>query len=185
MPHDSSLALTTYPVPISLDIPKVYPYEVPTTFSSISPYLAGCGSMTVLFCSKFLYGVERWSQVLFCFYLVGWLWEGGGVGIMDKCIFHTMYTLVINVLLITGPRAVAILLMRVVNKLFLVSKLISLLGCIVIHCSSGMSIVPIFPLIKTKDDLFNIFLYFFPKLFVTCLVCILNFLVLITNVGRL
>ena len=104
---------------------------------------------------------------------------------MNSYIFRAVCALLVGILLVSNPERMTGLLVQVIGGLFLLSGLVSLVSYAMICLSDKSGMRPAFPLVGLGSLLFGIFLIFFPALFVTYLMYVFGFLMVVGGVNQI
>ena len=96
--------------------------------------------------------------------------------VVNSYIFRAVCALLVGILLVSNPERMTGLLVQVIGGLFLLSGLVSLVSYAMICLSDKSGMRPAFPLI---------FLIFFPALFVTYLMYVFGFLMVVGGVNQI
>ena len=105
--------------------------------------------------------------------------------IVNSYIFRAVCALLIGLLLVSNPERMTGLLVQVIGGLFLISGLVSLINYFIIRYSDKVPVKPVFPMVGLGSLLFGVFLGFFPGLFITYLMYIFGFLMVVAGVNQL
>lgn len=105
--------------------------------------------------------------------------------IVNSYIFRAVCALLIGLLLVSNPERMTGLLVQVIGGLFLISGLVSLINYFIIRYSDKVPVKPVFPLVGLGCLLFGVFLGFFPGLFITYLMYIFGFLMVVAGINQL
>ena len=105
--------------------------------------------------------------------------------IVNSYIFRAVCALRIGLLLVSNPERMTGLLVQVIGGLFLISGLVSLINYFIIRYSDKVPVKPVFPMVGLGSLLFGVFLGFFPGLFITYLMYIFGFLMVVAGVNQL
>lgn len=104
--------------------------------------------------------------------------------VVNSYIFRAVCALLVGILLVSNPERMTGLLVQVIGGLFLLSGLVSLVSYAMICLSDKSGMRPAFPLVGLGSLLFGIFLIFFPALFVTYLMYVFGFLMVVGGVNQ-
>ena len=105
--------------------------------------------------------------------------------VVNSYIFRAVCALLVGILLVSNPERMTGLLVQVIGGLFLLSGLVSLVSYAMICLSDKSGMRPAFPLVGLGSLLFGIFLIFFPALFVTYLMYVFGFLMVVGGVNQI
>ena len=105
--------------------------------------------------------------------------------VVNSYIFRAVCALLVGILLVSNPERMTGLLVQVIGSLFLLSGLVSLVSYAMICLSDKSGMRPAFPLVGLGSLLFGIFLIFFPALFVTYLMYVFGFLMVVGGVNQI
>ena len=105
--------------------------------------------------------------------------------IVNSYIFRAVCALLIGLLLVSNPERMTGLLVQVIGGLFLISGLVSLINYFIIRYSDKVPVKPVFPMVGLGSLLFGVFLGFFPGLFITYLMYIFGFLMVVAGINQL
>ena len=105
--------------------------------------------------------------------------------VVNSYIFRAVCALLVGILLVSNPERMKGLLVQVIGGLFLLSGLVSLVSDAMICLSDKSGMRPAFPLVGLGSLLFGIFLIFFPALFVTYLMYVFGFLMVVGGVNQI
>ena len=104
--------------------------------------------------------------------------------IVNSYIFRAVCALLIGLLLVSNPERMTGLLVQVIGGLFLISGLVSLINYFIIRYSDKVPVKPVFPMVGLGSLLFGVFLGFFPGLFITYLMYIFGFLMVVAGINQ-
>lgn len=105
--------------------------------------------------------------------------------VVNSYIFRAVCALLIGILLVSNPERMTGLLVQVIGGLFLLSGLVSLVSYTMICLSAKAAVKPVFPLVGLGSLLFGVFLCFFPNLFVTYLMYVFGFLMVVAGINQI
>ena len=105
--------------------------------------------------------------------------------VVNSYIFRAVCALLVGILLVSNPERMTEVLVQVIGGLFLISGLLSLVSYVVILYADKGVVKPAFPLVGVGSLLFGVFLGFFPALFITYLMYIFGFLMVVAGVNQL
>ena len=105
--------------------------------------------------------------------------------VVNSYIFRAVCALLVGILLVSNPERMTGLLVQVIGGLFLLSGLVSLVSYAMICLSDKSGMRPAFPLVGLGSLLFGIFLIFFPALFVTYLMYVFGFLMVVGGINQI
>lgn len=105
--------------------------------------------------------------------------------VVNSYIFRAVCALLVGILLVSNPERMTGLLVQVIGGLFLLSGLVSLVSYAMLCFSVKSAVKPVFPLVGLGSFLFGVFLGFFPALFVTYLMYVFGFLMVVAGINQI
>ena len=105
--------------------------------------------------------------------------------VVNSYIFRAVCAMLVGILLVFNPERMTGLLVQVIGGLFLISGMVSLINYFIIVSSDKQTFKPSFPLVGLGSVLFGVFLGFLPELFITYLMYILGFLMVLAGINQL